>query len=165
MDRDFIVLDALTDILAGGESGRLYTSLVRDRKLFSDINAYLSGEIDPGLLILNGKLMDGINFASAEEAVNEVIEDMIKSPVPKPEMEKVKNKFESSTVFSNTSIQNKAMNLGFHELLGDANGINEEIKRYSEVDPDMVMKMAKKYLDPSNCSTMYYKSIKSGKHQ
>jgi predicted Zn-dependent peptidase len=162
VEKDFNSLDVLTDILAGGESGRLYSSLVRDKKLFSDINAYVTGEIDPGLLILNGKLMDGINFSSAEDAVNEVIDDILKIPVPESEMEKVKNKFESSTVFSNTSIQNKAMNLGFHELLGDANGINEEIKLYSEVNPEMVMKLARKYLNPNNCSTMYYKSIKSG---
>lgn len=161
-EREFNSLDVLTDILSGGESGRLYTALVRDRKLFSDINAYLSGEIDPGLLILNGKLMDGINFTDAEKAVNEIIEDISTNQVPALEMEKVNNKFESSTVFSNTSIQNKAMNLGFHELLGDANGINDEIRFYKEVDYDMVKKVAGKYLDPSNCSTMYYKSIKSG---
>jgi zinc protease len=135
VDKDFNSLDVLTDILAGGESGRLYTSLVRDRKLFSDINTYATGEIDPGLLILNGKLMDGIDFASAEDAVNEVIDDILKSLVPELEMEKVKNRFESSTVFSNTSIQTKAISLGFHDL------------------------------DPSNSSTMYYKSIKSGKKQ
>jgi len=162
-DKDFITLDLLTDLLAGGESGRLYSSLVREKKLFSDINAYLTGELDPGLLIINGKLMDGISFGAAEEAVAEAIEDLIKVPVPDEEMQKVKNKYESSMVFSNTSVLNKAMNLGFYELLGDANSINNEVKLYNGVVPEMVMDAATNYMKPANCSSLLYKSKKSGK--
>jgi zinc protease len=165
IDKDFNTLDLLTDILAGGESGRLYSSLVREKKLFSDINAYLTGDIDPGLLILNGKLMDGISFRVAEDAVNEIIEDLKKVPVPAIEMDKVRNKFEASMVFSNTSILNKAMNLGFYELLGNANAINNEVELYFRILPEMVMESAVNYLMPSNCSTLHYKSIKSGKIQ
>jgi zinc protease len=160
-DKDFITLDLLTDILAGGESGRLYSSLVREKKLFTDINAYLTGDFEPGLLIISGKLMDGVSFLSAEESINEVINEMKSLPVPDDEMEKLKNKFESSTVFSNTSVLNKAMNLGFHELLGDANGVNIEVELYNSVSPKMVMDSALKYLQPSNCSSLHYKSKKS----
>jgi zinc protease len=160
---DFITLDLLTDILSGGESGRLYSSLVRDKKLFSDINAYLSGELDPGLLIINGKLMDGVSFETAEKAVKEIIEDVKRVPIPVEEIEKVRNKFESLMLFSNTSILNKAMNLGFHELLGDANGINNELKLFYGVSSEMVLNAANKYLTDNNCSSLLYKSIKSGK--
>ncbi len=162
-DKDFITLDLLTDLLAGGESGRLYSSLVREKKLFSDINAYLTGELDPGLLIINGKLMDGISFGTAEEAVAEAIEDLKNVPVPDEEMEKVKNKYESSMVFSNTNVLNKAMNLGFYELLGDANSINNEVKLYNSVVSEMVMDAATDYMKPANCSSLLYKSKKSGK--
>jgi zinc protease len=160
-DKDFITLDLLTDILAGGESGRLYSSLVREKKLFTDINAYLTGDLDPGLLIISGKLMDGVSYLAAEESIIEVIEEMKRVPVPDDEMEKLKNKFESSMVFSNTSVLNKAMNLGFHELLGDANGINGEVELYNNVSPKMVMDSALNYLQPSNCSSLQYKSKKS----
>ena len=160
-EKDFITLDLLTDILSGGESGRLYSSLVREKKLFTDINAYLTGELDPGLLIINGKLIDGISFQVAEEAIEEVIEDLSKVPVPEPEMEKVKNKFESSQVFSNTSVLNKAMNLGFFELLGDANEVNHEVERYNEVNPEMVMEVSENYLKPANCSSLHYRSKKT----
>jgi zinc protease len=162
-EKEFITLDLLTDLLSGGESGRLYSSLVRDKKLFSDINAYLTGEIDPGLLIISGKLMDGIDFRTADEAVIEVIEDLKRGSVAETEMKKVRNKFESSMVFSNTSVLNKAMNLGFYELLGDANEVNRELDLYNEVDPDMVVEAAKNYLKPTNCSSLRYKSKKKGK--
>jgi zinc protease len=165
IDKNFNTLDVLTDILAGGESGRLYSSLVRDKKLFTDINAYLTGDIDPGLLIVNGKLMDGISFDTAEEAILEVFENIKKIPVPGAEIEKVRNKYESSMVFSNTSVQNKAMNLGFYELLGDANGVNNEIKQYFSVVPEMVMENASNFIIPSNCSTLRYKSHKTGEKQ
>ena len=162
-EKDFNTLDLLTDILSGGESGRLYSSLVRDKKLFSDINAYLTGDYDPGLLIIYGKLMNGISFKSAEEAVIEVIEDIKKVAVPDAEMNKVKNKFESSMVFSNTCVLNKAMTLGFYELLGDANALNHEVEIYNSVNPEMVMETATNYLKPDNCVSLQYKSRKPGK--
>jgi zinc protease len=160
---DFITLDLLTDILSGGESGRLFSSLVREKKLFSDINAILTGDLDPGLLIINGKLMDGITFKAAEEAVVEVIDDLKRIPISAAEMEKVRNKFESSVVFSNTSILNKAMGLGFYELQGDANALNKEVELYNRVVPEMVMEVAVKYLKPANCSSLHYKSKKTGR--
>jgi zinc protease len=162
-EKDFITLDLLTDILSGGESGRLYSSLVRDKKLFSDINAYLTGELDPGLLTIIGKLMDGTGFEAAEKAVAEIIEDIKTIPVPDKEMEKVRNKYESSILFSKTSVLNKAMNLGFHELQGDASAINEEVKTFNAVEPDMIINAAINYMQPANCSTLYYQSKKSGK--
>jgi zinc protease len=157
---DFYSLDLLTDILAGGESGRLYSSLVRDKKLFSDINASLTGEIDPGLLIINGKIMDGVDIFNAEEAVMQIIEELKKESIMEEEMEKVKNKFEATMVFTNTSILNKAMNLSIYELFGDAGVLNKEVEIYRGVNSGMVIETAEKYLIPTNCSTLYYKSVK-----
>jgi zinc protease len=161
-DRNFYTLDVLTDILAGGESGRLYSSLARDKKLFSDINAYLTGDIDPGLLIINGKLMDGVSFETAEEAIKLIVEEMKNTPVPGREIEKVRNKYEASHVFSNTNVQTKAMNLGFCELLGDAGLVNNEIQLYNSVDPGKVMEAARYYLSQENCSALIYRSLKTG---
>lgn len=160
---DFRILDLLTDILAGGDSGRLYSSLVRDKKLFSDINAYLTGETDPGLLIINGKIMDGVSIFKAEEAVIQIVDELKKKLVAEEELEKVKNKFEASMVFSNTSVLNKAMNLSIYELLGDAGALNKEVELYRSVSSGMLPEVAKNYLRPSACSTLYYKSVISGK--
>jgi zinc protease len=157
---NFYTLDVITDLLAGGESGRLYTKLVREKKLFSEINAYITADIDPGLLIIQGKLMKGIDIQHADKAVEEVIRSLENSNGIEDEMEKVKNKFESSTVFSNTSILNKAMNLSFYELLGDAELINNEVETYRRVTREMIMDAIRKYLIPSNCSTLYYKSVR-----
>jgi zinc protease len=155
---DFYTLDLITDLLAGGESGRLYTKLVRERKLFSEINAYITSDIDPGLITVQGKLMKGIEIQHAEEAVVQVINSLLNKNGLKEEMEKVKNKFESSTVFSNTSILNKAVNLSFYELLGNPELINQEVDAYRRVTQEMVFEATNRYFLSSNCSTLYYKS-------
>ncbi len=155
---DFHTLDLITDLLAGGESGRLHTILVRERKLFSEINAYITSDIDPGLIFVHGRLMNNIDIQKADDAINEVLSGLLKNDGIEDEMEKVKNKFESSTVFSNTSILNKAVNLSFFELLGNAELINLESGLYRRVTKSMVMEATEKYLAPSNCSTLFYKS-------
>ena len=136
---DFYSLDLITDLLAGGESGRLYSSLVRGKKLFSDINAYLTGELDPGLLIISGKIMDGVDMYYAEEEVMKEVDGLKKELTSDEELEKVKNKFEATTVFSNTSILNKAMNLAVYELLGDADAINKEVELYRGINSRTVI--------------------------
>jgi zinc protease len=161
--KDFYTLDLITDLLAGGESGRLYTKLVREKKLFSEINAYLTADMDPGLIIVQGKLMKGIDIQHADESVNDVIIGLLREKVIKLEMEKVKNKFESSTVFSNTSILNKAANLSFFELLGNAGLINNEVELYRNVSHGMVVEALEKYFVPANCSTINYMSTRQEK--
>ncbi len=162
-DLDFYTLDLITDILAGGESGRLTTSLVRGRKLFSEINAYLSSDIDPGLIILHGKLMKGIEIERAEDAVNQVIHKLSVKMPSESEMQKVKNKFESACIYGNTSILNKALNLAFNELLGNPDLINEEVEMYRKVSREMVTEAARKYFDRDNCSTICYRSTRREK--
>jgi zinc protease len=159
-DSDFYALDLMTDVLAGGESGRLYTSLVRDKKLFSDINTYLTGDIDPGLMVLYGKLMDGVDIENAENEIMNQLNEILSSPVPSYEMEKVKNKFEANSVMANTNIMNKATHLCIFEMMGDAGLINKEIEAYRGVTTGQVISAAQKYLVNSNCCTLYYKSIK-----
>jgi zinc protease len=157
---DFYTIDLITDLLAGGESGRLYTKLVREKKLFSEINAYMTADIDPGLMIVQGKLMKGVDIQIAGKAVNEVINGLLTKDGIADEMEKVKNKFESSTVFSNTSILNKAANLSFCELLGNPELVNTEVDAYRNVDYKMVTDAINQYFIPSNCCTINYLSTR-----
>jgi len=157
-DHDFYTMDLITDLLAGGESGRLYTRLVRRKKIFSDINAFISSDIDPGLVILHGKLMKGADIQYAEESVMEVINELRVKYTSSNELEKVKNKYESSVILANTSILNKAMNLAYYELLGDPDMINREVELFRKIDREMVIDTAGNVFNESNCSTLYYKS-------
>jgi predicted Zn-dependent peptidase len=157
---DFYTLDLITDILAGGESGRLYTRLVREKKLFSEINAYITSEIDPGLIIFQGKLMKGKDIYQADEGVNKIFDDLTEKLIPVKEMEKVKNKYESANIYGNTSILNKALNLCYYELLGKPDLVNEEVGLYRKTDKAMVSEAARKIFARTNCNTLYYKSAR-----
>ncbi len=88
------------------------------------------------------------------------MKDLKKEAGLKDEIEKVKNKFESSTVFANTNILNKAINLSFYELLGDPEQINREADDFRKVTTEMVTDAARRYFTPENCSTLYYKSTR-----
>jgi predicted Zn-dependent peptidase len=159
-DDDFRVLDLLTDLLAGGESGRLHEILVREKKMFSEVNAYLSGDIDPGLLFFYGKLMAGVDIYRAEEEVT-LIFDRLKTSLPdKTEMEKVRNRFESITLMSNLSVLDKAVNLCNFELLGDAGLINSQVDSFRKIQPFQVTEATGKYISEDNCTTLYYRSVK-----
>ncbi len=157
-DADFMTLDLITDLLSAGESARLYTTLVKKEKLFSEINAYLTSDIDPGLIILYGKLMENVEIEHAEERVNYVINELKHKYVPVRELEKVKNKYEASTVIGNLNILNKAFNLAYFELLGDPELINRQVELFKTTDRIDVIESSQKYFRDTNCSTLYYKS-------
>lgn len=157
---DFYAVDMISDILANGKSSRLYQQLVQKKKLFCEINTYITGDIDPGLLVVSGNLMKNITMKTAEDAINEELDKLKTEWVKEHELNKVKNKVESTMIFSMTNVSNKAMNLAFYELLGDAGNFNTEIEKYRKVSPVTIKDMANTMLQPENCSTLYYLSKK-----
>lgn len=154
---DFYACDMLSDILAHGRSARLFQRLVMEKQLFSEINAYISGSTDPGLLHVAGKPALGVSLQEADEAVREEIARVYTEPISDWELEKLKNKYESNDLFSNLNYLNKATNLGLFELLGDAGMINEEVDKYRAVDADALQRIAREVLREENCSTLYYR--------
>ena len=156
IDHDFYVLDLLTDMLAGCESGRFPNILVREKKLFSEIDAYLSGETDPGLMIVSGRLREGVDIKDAEEAVNEELKRLCNEPATVHELEKSRNRYESHNLMAMTSASNKAFNLAFFEMLGDASMINSESEKYMSVTEKEIMETAHNTFRPENTSVIHY---------
>jgi predicted Zn-dependent peptidase len=156
LDDNYYATDVLSDILSRGNSSRLYISLVKDKQLFSEINAYVSGDFDPGLFVVSGKLNDGIDVKAAEKAIVEELEKLKDGSITDDELQKCKNKVESSITFSETDVLTKATNLAISELLGDANEINNEIEKYNKVTKDQLKTVAQSIFQNSNSSTLYY---------
>ncbi len=153
---DFYATDLLTDILSLGNSSKLYISLIKEQKLFSNINAYVLGSFDDGLLIISGHISENVSFNDAENGIINELEKIKKLAVTPKELEKVKNKVESMQAFSETSVLNKAMNLAINELLGDANKVNTDIKTYRKVSAEDIRRLANEIFNESNCSTLIY---------
>ncbi len=160
LGKEYYVADLISDILSNGKSSRLYQNLVKNKKLFSDINAYITGDIDAGLFIVTGKLMNHIKMEDAEKAINEELNQIATGNIDDYEIEKVKNKFESVFQFGQLSALNKAMDLAYHELLGDADRINHEVEKYRNVTKKELQQVASKIFSTKNSSTLYYLSKK-----
>ena len=155
-DKDFHATDLLSDILSLGTSSRFHTSLVKEQKLFSEISAYVMGSFDEGLFVISGKLLDDISYQNAELAIEEELNKIKNNLIEDTELQKVKNKIESTHQFSETNVLNKAMNLAFAELLGNANDINKEVEKYNAVTADDIHRIANQILNTYNCSTLVY---------
>lgn len=159
-DESYHTIDIISDILSRGNSSRLYKSLIKDRQLFSEINAYVMGDFDKGLFVISGKISEHVSMEEAEKGIFDEIEKMKTSLVDGEELQKCKNKVESSVTFSETDVLTKATNLAISELLGDADLINQEIKKYGEVTLEKIQEQARLILNEDNCSTLYYMAKK-----
>ncbi len=155
---DYHATDLLSDILGRSRSSRLFTQLVKENPLFSSINAYVTGSVDPGLLIINGRLNEGVALQTADDAITSVVEAIKKTIVSNEELRKVKNQAESTLVFSEMELLNRAMSLAYSAMLGDPNMINQESEKIQAVTPEDIQQAARKILDLNNSSTLHYKS-------
>ncbi len=155
-EADYYAVDILSDLLCNGRSSRLYRRLLKERQLFTQIDAYITGSIDPGLLIVEGQLSTGVSIEQAEAAIWEELEVIKNEPILESELQKLKNKVESTLVFSEANVLNKVINLAYFELLGDADLINQEVLEYRRLNTADIQRVARKILTRENCSELYY---------
>ena len=153
---DFYACDIISDILSNGQSSRLYVNLIKNQRLFSGIDAYVSGDRDPGLFIFSGKLSEVVAIEEAEAAIQNEIDRFIEDPISERELQKVINKTEARISYSEINYQGKSANLAFFDYLGDINLINSESIRYAEVSLDSIKQTARELFSTQNCSTLWY---------
>lgn len=157
-NEDYFATDMLTDILGAGKSSRFYVDLVKNKNLFSELDAYISGDVEAGLLMIEGKLSKGVNMEIAENAILGILEEFKNSGVSETELTKIKNKSETNIRFNDMTVLNKAMKLAYAWVLGDVELVNTEADSYLKVSETDIKNIANKILVPTNCSTLYYLS-------
>jgi len=158
-DQGFYTTDLISDVLSNGNSSRMFQNLVKGKKLFSEINAFVTGDLDPGLFIVSGKMINGAGKQEAEDAIYGELNKLIEQPVSDQELDKVKNKIEANLVFSRLSVLSKAMQLAYYEMLGDANSWNEEMEKYRAVTKADIMDKSGELFQKKNQTTLYYSAI------
>lgn len=157
MHPDYYAADLLSDVLCNGQSSRLFRRLLKEEQLFSSIDCYVTGSVDPGLLIIEGKPGDGVSIETCRDAIWRELDLLRNERISEHELEKIKNKVESNLIFSEISILTKASTLAFYELLGDADMINTEGESYQRVSADDIQRMACNMLTRENCNELVYK--------
>ncbi len=150
--------DLLSDILGRGKSSLLYNRLLEEERIFNSISAHVTGSIDPGLFVIQGNLNEGQTIEEAEKAIWRVIEELKRSELSSSDVQKVKNKAESTLVFTEMELLNRAMNLAFAEMMGDANLVNQEVAKIREIQAEDILSEAREILKPENSSTLRYYS-------
>jgi predicted Zn-dependent peptidase len=153
---DYFAFDLLSDLLSGSESSRFTQTLVKELKLFTHVHAYITGDIDEGLFIMEGKLNDGVSFDTAEKALLNIIQEISDRGISDNELNKVKNKVITSNLFSKTSVLNKAMALCYAHLLGNVDLINSEIEQVKSIQKEDILRVCKDYILSGNFSVLNY---------
>lgn len=156
--REYYIADMLSDVLSNGNSSRLYRRLIKEQGVFSELDAHITGDFDPGLFVFSGKPAEGISLESAEEKLLEEIERIKTEILSEEELQKIKNKLEASHIFSETSTLNNAIHLAIAESLGNADLVNQEKAIYADIQTIELQQIAQALFRPENSSTLYYRS-------
>ncbi|MGX5818123.1 M16 family metallopeptidase [Chitinophaga lutea] len=155
-DQRYYTADLISDVLSGGGSSRLHQALVKEKKLFSNIECYHFGSLDAGLLSIEGKLVKGVKMQDAEKAIQEEIDKLQQNEIPARELQKVKNRVESMLAFEDMGLLSRANNLAFYELMGDARMMNEEFDHYEKVTTEDILRESRIIFDEKNSNTIHY---------
>ncbi|MCU0445011.1 MAG: insulinase family protein [Microscillaceae bacterium] len=158
MHPDYYIADLLSDVLGRGKSSRLYSRLVKDQHLFNSLNAYVMGSVEPGLLVIQGNLNKGVRIEEGEQAILAIIEEVKTQGIPEAELAKVKNKAESTLLFSEVELLHRAMNLAFFANQGKPEHINLESEKMQAINAEAVQALAQQILRPENSATLYYRA-------
>jgi len=158
MQEGYHECDLITEIMGNGYASRLYQSLVKEQQFFSNINCYHTGSLDAGLLVIEGKVKEGISLEAANDAVKNQIALLLDKGISDAELQKAQNKIESMIAFEDMSILSRANNLAFYELLGDAAMINDELTKYQKVTSESLLATAKHIFCSTNENTLFYKA-------
>jgi predicted Zn-dependent peptidase len=161
-DKGFYPVDLLSDVLALGPSSRLYRRLLKEHQIFSSIDAYVTANLDPGLLVIEGRPAADVSPDEALEAVWAELDLLKKDKIDERELQKIQHRFESTLVFSETSVLNKAQNLAFYELLDRAELMNEETDIYLKVTPEEMKAAANELFRAENSATLIYLPEQAG---
>lgn len=155
-DQRYYTADLISDILSGGGSSRLHQVLVKEKKLFSNIDCSHFGSLDAGLLSIEGKLVKGVKMKDAEKGIQEELVKLQQEIIPERELQKVKNRVESMLAFEDMGLLSRANNLAYYELIGDAAFMNTEFENYERVTTADIHQEAQIIFSEKNSNTIHY---------
>ena len=148
--------DVISDVLSNGYSGRLLVRLVKEKRLFSKIDAFISGCEDPGMFWIYSRVADGVPMEEAEKALWHELDLLKRELVPEKELEKVRNRFESEFCFRNVGGENLCNNIALAELRGNIASHFDESSKYRAVTALEIQKAARELFRKGNSSVLYY---------
>jgi len=155
--KDYYALSMLTTLLSEGESSRLTKRLVDKDKLAVQVQSIPLPLENPSLFIALAIAGFGKTPAEVEKAIQEEIGRVQTDLITDTEFTKIRNQRETGFIEKNSTVQGKAMQLAdYHLFFGDANLINTEIAKFTEVTREDLRRVARQYLKNENRTVLYY---------
>ena len=145
-------LEVLTGVLDGNQSARLNKTLVREKKIASNVGAaYESTARGPSLFTIEGTPSEGVSVATLETALREQISLLIKDGVSAQELARVKAQVTAGEVYKLDSVFYQAMQLGQMESIGFKHqDIKVMLDKIQAVTAQQVQDAAREILNDDN---------------
>jgi zinc protease len=155
--RERYAFEILAEILSSGESSRFYRELVYNQQLVSDIGSYVDAREFAGILYIYAILMPGIEIQKVQYEIDRIVEKAISGDITEDEIQKIKNRIESRSIYRRQLILAKADMLAhFKTFYNDAELINTNILNYLNISKEDILSSSQKYLKPSNRVVLHY---------
>ena len=144
---DSSALSLVGEILAGGESSRLYQSMVYEQQIAQSVSCDTDMREDLGLIAFRLVLASGKPIADAEKSLNAEIEKVLKEGVTQAELDKAKNRFLTGKLMERETFNGKASALGQAVVVyGDATRVNTDLAKLQAVTAAQIKDVMNKYI-------------------
>ena len=148
---DWYALDVLGEVLASGQSSRLYQKLVKEEQVAVAAAGGVFMLRGPSILLLLALARPGKEIAEIEKLVYEEIERLKNEPIEDWELEKVRMQLRRQRAQQLQSTSFRAQTLGEYAVNFDDPGLINTIgEKYLQVSKEDVQRVARKYLKQSN---------------
>jgi len=148
-------LDLASNILAGGESSRLYQALVYKDQIAVQAAGFANFSEDPNLYWAYAIMNQGHTPEEGQKAIVTILDSLKAEPVESKEIEKAKNQEISGFILGRDTDEEKAVALASAAVIGkDPELVNTELARYLAVSPADIQQAAKDYFDLQHATVM-----------
>ena len=144
---DSSALSLVAEILAGGDSSRLYRTMVYEQQVVQSVSCDADLREDLGLLVFRLILASGKTIAEAERSLNNEIEQVLKNGVTEAELEKAKSRFLTGKLQERETVNGKASALGQAVVVyGDATRVNTDLAKLQAVTTAEIKEVMNRYI-------------------
>jgi len=154
----------IEQLLANGDSSRLYEDLVRGHEVATAVEASNDWGIDPDLFWIYAQARPKKTAAALEERIDAVVARLAREPVPEAELRKAKNKLAAQLIRNLKTVSGKANQLGYFEtVLGDYRAMFGLESEWEKVDAAAVQRVARARLQPPLRTVVVLQPVAEGR--
>jgi len=156
-DPDGPALAVLNTILSGGESSRLYQSLVYRDQLAQSAESFVDSKQGPGNIAVLAIMASGKTAEAGEAALRREVARLRDAPVTAAELAKARNQILTTTLRARETAEGKATTIAEATIIdGDPRAADRDLAAVARVTAADVQRVARKYLRDQRSATIRY---------